>query len=427
MKSAVLFALAGLLTLATPGGAVDPRERTDAGQFTIYCEDANLRRQVASFAARTKDEVLALLGESDAWRRPIVVTFDETSGVGTAAIGFRVVDSDVGMKIEIVVHLGIEAQDLNFQRHLIRAVLLEYIYRREGVKGGASYVEPPWWVLDGTVELLRRRETGTDGDFFRKLIETNKLPPIENFLAEKPDQLGPTALAVDRALAMCLLQLLVEQPGGRGYLASLLHAWPENHDDPIAALTKAFPSLSGGAPAIQKWWTLNLARFAVADRFQAMSAVDTDRQIAALLSFEVAQKTGGARRFTIEQFAEYLKLPASRQVIARQQVALAGLSARANGLLRPVVAEYQEVCALLARGKTHGVAARLEQAAQLRTAVVRRAEEIADYLNWFEATQMGSRSHAFDNYLKTANELSEQDRQHRDPVAGYLDELERQY
>ena len=34
---------------------------------------------------------------------------------------------------------------------------------------------------------------------------------------------------------------------------------------------------------------------------------------------------------------------------------------------------------------------------------------------------------AFDDYLKTAREISEQERQHRDPIARYLDEMEREY
>ena len=92
-----------------------------------------------------------------------------------------------------------------------------------------------------------------------------------------------------------------------------------------------------------------------------------------------------------------------------------------------MLSEYDECLAQLARGKTRGIHDRLERAARLRTALTHRAGEIADYLNWFEATQMGTRSGAFDNYLKTASELSEQDRKRRDPIARYLDELEREY
>lgn len=428
MNLRALLAAAGLLALLAKAGAVSPRQRTDAGQFTIYCDDANLRRQVASAAVQTKELTLALLGEGDQWKRPIVVTLelDATAAPAKNPATVRLVESAAGMKVEIVVRVGREPEDVNLQKHLIRAVLLEYMYRH-GLKPGATYAEPPWWIIDGAMQLFRQRESGTEPQFFRTLIETNKLPPIAAFLAEKPDELGPTALAVDRSLAMCLVQLLTEQPDGRRHLASFVRHWAEGDDDAVAALGREFPALAGGAPILQKWWTLNLAHFAAADRTQALTAEETDRRIAALLEFEIPRKDGPAQRFIATDFAEYLKLPASRQVLATQRASLVTLSARANVLLRPVLTEYDECFALLARGKTRGIRDRLERAARLRMAVTRRAGDIADYLNWFEATQMGSRSRAFDNYLKTANEISDQNAKRRDPIARYLDEIEREY
>lgn len=428
MKLRLLLPAAALGVLLATAGAAGPQQRTDSGQFTIYCDDANVRRQVTSFALRTRDETLALLGESDQWKRPIVITLqlDEAAMPAQNPASVHVVESPVGLKVEILVQTGKEPADVNLQKHLIRAVLLEYMYRG-GIKTGATYAEPPWWLVEGAVELFRRREEGADPHFFRTLIETNKLPPIEAFLSERPDELGPTALAVDRSLAMSLVQLLTEQPNGRRRLASLVRHWAEADEDPIAALGREFPTLAGGASEIQKWWTLNLARFAAADQLQALSAEQTDAQIGALLEFEIPRKDGSVKRFSVSEFSEYLKLSASRKVLATQHAAFVTLSPRAHVLLRPVLSEYSECFALLARGKARGLRERLDRTARLREAVTRRAEEIADYMNWFEATQMGGRSNAFDNYLKTANEISEQETKKRDPIARYLDELEREY
>jgi len=52
---------------------------------------------------------------------------------------------------------------------------------------------------------------------------------------------------------------------------------------------------------------------------------------------------------------------------------------------------------------------------------------MADYLNCFEATQMGVRSNAFDGYRTTANEISAEGKKRTDPIARYLDELEREF
>ncbi len=424
MNLRALLPVVALLAVVTSSGAAEPRQRTDSGQFTIYCENASLRRQVAGFAAQTRAEVIALLGESDTWKRPIVVTLRLDSPVARtrSPVTVSMVQSPVGLKYEIMAYLGTEPTDINLQKHLIRAVLLEYMYRR-GAPADGTYVEPPWWLVEGTVELLRRKETGVEPRFFRTLIETNKLPPITSFLAQKPDELGPTALAVDRSLAMCLVQLLVEQPGGRDRLASLVRAWPESRDDSLAALGKEFPALAG-APALQKWWTLNLARFAATDRVLGLGADETTRQITGLLTLELTQKDGTRQRYAIADFPTYLKLPGAKSALAARQAALVDLSIRANVLLRPVLAEYQECLGLLARGKTRGLEKRLARAAGLQQLVTNRATDIADYMNWFEATQMGSRSNTFDSYLRVADEIAEQLKKRNDPVSRYLDQLE---
>ena len=47
---------------------------------------------------------------------------------------------------------------------------------------------------------------------------------------------------------------------------------------------------------------------------------------------------------------------------------------------------------------------------EYRGVVRQRTSDIADYLNWWEATQMKSRSDTFDNYLKISDQISNEDR-----------------
>src|SRR5207253_3007219 len=126
---------------------------------------------------------------------------------------------------------------------------------------------------------------------------------IESFLGEKPEELGPTAFAVDRALAMCLLQQLIEQPDGRESLARLVRNAPQSDGDPVALLTREFPALGRGSQTLQKWWTINLARFAAADRFQGLTTEETEKALAPLLQFEiVVNKAGDKRTFGVAEF-----------------------------------------------------------------------------------------------------------------------------
>jgi hypothetical protein len=106
---------------------------------------------------------------------------------------------------------------------------------------------------------------------------------------------------------------------------------------------------------------------------------------------------------------------------------LAGLSTRANAILRPVLDDYAQLATQLARGKTRGAAERIARIEQYRNSVLNRMTDIADYLNWFEATQIGTRSGAFDGYLKAANELKVQESRRSGPITEYMDQLQQEF
>ncbi len=428
---ALLWLAAFAILADAPVRGIDLRERSESRtkQFIVYSEDVRLRQRVASFAEQVKSDVLQLLGEGDFWKAPVVITLARamTLDQGEPPARLRLAETQPGFKIEIQVKIGDDPAAVNLHQILLRAVLLEYAYRQTGVAAGQAVVEPPWWVVEGLYEMARQREQGADGALFRQLVETNKLPPIGKFLVAKPDVLGPTAQGVDRALAMCLLELLIGQPGGRADLARLLRDWPRSDGDPVALLARNFPALGTG-PILQKWWTLSLARFAVVDRYQGLTAEETERALAPLLQFElVINKAGEKKTFAVAEFDQYLKIPASRAVLAGRHAEIVALSTRANALSRTVVVGYEEIFSRLAQGKARGLRSRLAKVEDYRRSVLQRTTQIADYLNWFEATQMPSRSGVFDDYLKTASELTEQDRKQRGPIGQYLDELEKEY
>ncbi len=427
-----LVAAMVLLTAPLPADALDLRERSDSAsnQFSIYCEDRPLRMRVVSFVEEVKRDVLKTLGEREGWKAPIVITIERAAPARAQepAATVRLVESLPGFKVQIDVRIGRDPSTVNLQRQIVRAVLLEYAYREVGVKGGTEFRDAPWWVIEGCVGLARQREDGPNAAIFQQLLRTNKLPPLENFLSERPDELGATVRALDRALAACLVQLLTAQPDGPAALARLVRAWPQSNGAPLALLKKEFPVIAADEATLQKWWTLNLARFAAADRYRGLSVEETDQQLAPLLTLEIRTGQGSEKKtFDLADYASYLPLPGSRAVLAEHHAKLIALSTRANALFRPVLVDYEAALALLARGKTKGVRERLASIRKYRADVLQRMSAIADYLNWFEVTQRIGPNRDFDEYLKTAREISEQERKQRAPIARYLDELEREY
>src|SRR5436190_8309377 len=132
---------------------------------------------------------------------------------------------------------------------------------------------------------------------------------------------------------MALLQLLLEQPAGRDNLVRLIRKWPDQYTDPMVALTRSFPALGEGSANVQKWWTLNLARFAAADRYKGLSIEASDKELNALLDIElVLNKAGQKKTFNVAEFDLYLKLKGAREALKARHDSVVGLSARANAL-----------------------------------------------------------------------------------------------
>jgi hypothetical protein len=418
------------VTLAT-SGAIDLRARSTSSskQFTIYCENAALRAQITTFVEEVKRGVLSVLGQPDRWRIPIVVAVEHS--LRPRPVSVRFAETPDGPTIQLHASYGDDPAADPLQRHLIRAILLDFIYRdRARPEAGQPYVEAPWWFIAGTLETLRRRDQGIPADLYRRLVETNKLPSIEQFLAGRGDELGGTAAAFDAACALAFVQLLREQTDGPARLATLLRTWPDEHRDPILALNRAFPALGAGTEGLQRWWTLNFARFAASDRYRGLSAEDTDRELQALLEFDIVRdKAGSTERFALGQWREFMKLPGARAALTTQHRQIVALATRANALLRPVVAGYEEIFARLARGSTRGLAERIHKVEIYRTTVLQRSSDIAYYLNWFEATQLGVRSQAFDEYLRRARQAESTPALGTTgkAIAEYLDELEKEF
>jgi hypothetical protein len=431
MKLRLVLGAAGLFLALTAARAVDPRQRSDSvsQQFSIYCDDVRLRHRVVSFVEEVKTDVLQLIAAPDRWKAPIVVTIQKATiaNPGPPAV-VQLVETPAGPKIAIDVRIGDDPAAVNLQKQIVRAVLLEYMYRNTPIRGGMPVVESPWWVIEGAIQIARTRDVGIESDLYKTLIETNKLPPIEEVLAEKSGDIGATAGKFDQALALCLVQLLIDQPGGRESLGRLVREWPHSNRDSAALIRKEFPGLALKQETLQKWWTLNLARFSAMDRYTGMTAEQTEKQLIPLLQIEAPpDKKSPKKTFAVGEFEQYLKRPGIRPVLIERHAAIIALGSRANALYRPVIADYEAVFASLSKGNKRGVRERLAAGEHTRALVIRRTADIADYLNWFEATQMGLRSDTFDSYLKTANEISTQNQRRAGPIGEYLDELEKEF
>ena len=434
MKKPFLIAcLLGFLApaslFASPFG-IDKKSISASQQFIVYCDDAAMRLAVSGFAEDTKSAMLNFLGQQDAWKIPVVISLRKADSTAPDQPNSQVQLYEVEggtRKVEIDIVLGGDLAAARFQYQLVKAILFEMEYRGKPVGKDIPYVEPPRWLVEGFSVYLQNRGADTDVDVYRILLEKNHLPPIADFLSQDPSDLNAASLKLYQAYSTSLLRLVKGLPNGRACLASYIKDLPLGKDAPTADLMKHFPPLGGSRESLEKWWTLSMANISASDRYSGLSLEDTEERLVALLKIAVPiNKKGETKVFTIEEFKDFVKLPAARPALADAAINLQALTSRSNPLYRPIVAEYQTVIGELQRGKVKKTEKRLKAMAQYRELVLHRMDQIADYMNWFEATKMVLRSNSFDDYMKTANQLSSDASKRDDGISRYLDSIELQ-
>jgi hypothetical protein len=215
--------------------------------------------------------------------------------------------------------------------------------------------------------------------------------------------------------------LLVDGSEGRTRLARYIDSLPNASNDPVSDLKAQFPLLSGNA---EKTWQSALTQTSGAQNYQLLTFIESERRLDELLRVKIPnteksldlsdltrRKASAAEKVALDQLARTLLL----------------FIGQANPVLRPVAREYQQMAALLARGKRRGIAKRLTRLQTTREQLTARMSDVDDYMNWFEATQLPARSGVFADYLRAASQPQRTGPRRRDPISVYLDTLEDQF
>ncbi|MEI8235207.1 MAG: hypothetical protein WCH57_11055 [Verrucomicrobiota bacterium] len=434
-----LLLLAAALALLAPvgGRAQEPIQRSvsQSRQFVIYCSDIRLRMAVAGYAETAKHGVLEALGLGDHWKFPIVIDLRQPASTDTgrpiSQVGLIQTDGGWKTEIDVLLREG-ELKQVRFPQLVIRAILLELAYRDRPPQVGAAYSQPPAWLVEALAQAMQTRATGAapNAALFRQLIATGRPPKIADFLKSNVEVMDPTSLAIHGACAASLLDLLVGTPGGQAGLARMVHGLPDSNGDAMALLLQYFPLLGGNEAALEKWWTLGLARTSALDSHQALTLPETDARLTPLLKITLVtdpQKKTTAE-YALTDYKTFLKNPGAKAALLECFKGLSDLMPQAHPLLRPVLLEYQRIIGELARGKAHGADKALEAIAGYRELIVARMDKIDDYLNWYEATQMPEQSGAFNDFLQDAKAMETWTPPKRnDAISKYIDQLQREF
>jgi hypothetical protein len=422
MKRAV-FGLLWVVISQSVFAARQERSVSPSRQFMIYGADAKVRGAVSGLAERTKANLLTLLRQRDDWKTPVVVNLQpqQANFPEIPPADLRFSQTGFGIKLQLDLTISRNLDISLVERELLRAILLEMIYREQPhITAGTVLVEPPDWLFDGLIALAPGRDRGP---LIEAVCNTEKPLPLEKFLRQRPGVLDSTGRMLYRAYAFAFVQMLLDEKNGGARLTQYIDHLSDSSNDPLADLKAQFPSLANDA---ERTWQLALNRLKTLQTFRLLTFAESEGRLDELLRVKISESGKPVKVVRLDELARHKLSPSEKMALDQLKRDLMFLIPQTNPVLRPIGREYQELLALLVRGKGRAVPKRLSRLEATRQQLAARMSEIDDYMNWFEATQMSSGSGNFTGYLKALDQSQLQTPRRHDPLSVYVDALEDQ-
>lgn len=425
-----LIVLCCLVVFASASAAAEPERSVSVSrQFVVYGPELRLRGAICDLAEQTKRDLLQLIDQRDEWTTPIVINvqFPQANLPETPRAVLNFSQTGFGLKLQLDLLLAAGVTHPQVRREILRAILLERMYRgHPDVPAGTTYVPPPDWLVDGVP--AQQSDSGSSGavGILAAPVSAKKILSLADFLRQRPDFLDAPGRSLYRAYSIALVEFLLHGPKGRRRLARFITDLPSASNDPMADLRSHFPELFDADGSAEKEWTAFIAQFSTCPGYQLFGTEQTERALDELLLVRITN-AGSEKKFPLNNFTEFIRMAFAKPALVALSRKLSILSVRANPIYQPIILEYAEIATLLARGKTKRIAERLAGVKLARRRVAVQRQKIDDYMNWFEATKSRGPSGAFDDYMRAAELATQREQTRRDPISLYLDALETQF
>ena len=356
MIALLAFVVTHLCDAATP---LPQRSVSTSRQFIVFGQDATVRGAVCEVAERTKKEALALLRQPDDWRTPIVVNAQaaQADRPDMPPASLNVSQTGFGLKFQLDLNLGGEASASAVEREVLRAVLLEKMYRAEAnTPPGTPYVAAPDWLIEGTLALIAERDRSAIADRLSVAAASGTMVRLSELLRQSPALLESPSRSLYRAYAAALVAMLTQVSDSGERISQFIAGLPHSSNDPVADLQRYFPTLGDKPETMEQVWGRNVKRLAASERYRLMTSEESEQQLAAALRIEFARPGAAASSYTLEEFPQFVRAAEAEAALKAAGERLLVLSGRAHTLYQPVIREYQQIVLLLQKRKTRRIA-----------------------------------------------------------------------
>ncbi|MEM8955828.1 MAG: hypothetical protein AAGD22_16860 [Verrucomicrobiota bacterium] len=413
----------GNVNLDRPQFSISPSR-----QFIIYGPESETRMAISASAERVKRELLKLLRLSDEWKYEVVIQIHDSESLEPPPrhVAGRVMPVAGGYRFQLDVKIANGFTRKGFNRELIRLLLLEEML--SGYAGAEatlkkSRILPPW-LHYGLAELVRYREEGTPSELFSGLLGSNKILEVKDILNGDPAGMDSVTRAAYEGSAAAFVRALLEQDSGAQRLTRTIREFPRYEGDVRPLLLEFYPGLSSSQSSMEKWWALEVASMAQPTAVDFLSVEETQRQLDRALTVRVEDQDGVSRDVSLEDVRDIDKRGDVRRLLGPNKVQLLRLSYRSFPLYRGIIDDYREVLERMLQYKSLGISGRLRKIGDARVALDAALENMDDYLNWYEAARISSKSGAFEEYKAVVDELRREEPMRGDRITRYLDAAE---
>jgi hypothetical protein len=196
-----------------------------------------------------------------------------------------------------------------------------------------------------------------------------------------------------------------------------------------------FPMLRTEGSSLEKWWTINLAKLSTIGDWRMLSIKQSEERLQTYLhNVEVpAPEEESLLLYDLSEWREFIESPYAKAALVRLGEKLGHLSVVCDPLYLPVINGYIDFARRLYEekprrllGDARELDAALRELKGQRPVLQEKRAEITDYLNWYEATQVGEISGVFDEYLRISRAPLEHKQLRRDDMTAHLNWLEYQ-
>jgi hypothetical protein len=380
-----------------------------SGAFIAFSQDRDLRNRMLRAADDALLEWEKIHETKVGSASPIILNDKTRSAIprGGGSVVPLIFETETGMKVQVDLYDEAALRSGGFDAGVLSALALLAMHRDQPPRAGKAFALPPPWFIEGLAEEVRRSRDGAPDGVYSALIQSGRPPELEAFFRQKPDILDAASIILYRAQAVSLLRVLKKADGSKKGFATLFAdpAFSRGGEDSILS---AFPSL-GSRSELSKLWTLNIARSSLPPRMASLTVGQTERELVELLK----SVNGG------QTLSEAAKAQGGAFLMRECAVRIFNLEFRSHPLFQPILEEYRKIATLLARKPKAPVSAKIQDLENTRSLLVERSQKIADYLNWFEVTQIDEVETPHDQPLKPSAGA-----QLNNPYSLYLDSLE---